>query len=107
MLHQKFLNRFVIRQIIWTVVIIYLAVTIGLVIFKGHNLLTLILPLVLFFLAYTDAFQTKHTIRKNYPIIGRLRYILESVRPELRQYFFEGELDGKPFNRRERSIVYQ
>lgn len=107
MLHQKFLNRFVIRQIIWTVVIIYLAVTIGLVIFKGHNLLTLILPLILFFLAYKDAFQTKHTIRKNYPIIGRLRYILESVRPELRQYFFEGELDGKPFNRRERSIVYQ
>lgn len=107
MLHQKFLNRFVIRQIIWTVVIIYLATTIGLVIFKDHSLFTLILPVILFILAYTDAFQTKHTIRKNYPIIGRLRYILESVRPELRQYFFEGELDGKPFNRRERSIVYQ
>src|SRR5690606_8638656 len=41
------------------------------------------------------------------PLIGRLRYVFESVRPEFRQYFFEGELDGKPFSRRQRSIVYQ
>lgn len=107
MLHQKFFNRFVIRQVIWAFVITYLIVTLYLVIFRSWSIISLILPAVLFYLAFKDAFQTKHTIRKNYPIIGRLRYILEEIRPELRQYFWEGELDGKPFNRRERSIVYQ
>jgi len=107
MLHQKFFNKFVIRQIIWAFVIVYLAVTLYLVIFKGASIYSLILPVILFSLAFTDTFQTKHTIRKNYPIIGRIRYMLEEIRPELRQYFWEGELDGKPFNRRERSIVYQ
>ena len=107
MLHQKFFNRFVIRQIIWAAVIIYLAISLFLVLFDNYNFLILIVPVILFLLAVSDGFQSKHTLRKNYPIIGRLRYVLESVRPELRQYFFEGELDGKPFNRRERSIVYQ
>lgn len=51
--------------------------------------------------------QKKHAILRNYPIIGLLRYLFESIRPELRQYFFESDLDGKPFNRRQRSIVYQ
>lgn len=67
----------------------------------------LFVPLVLLGLVAFDTFQSKHAIRKNYPLVGRLRYLFESVRPELRQYFFEGELDGKPFNRRQRSIVYQ
>src|SRR5690554_3138014 len=107
MLHQKFLNRFVIRQVIWAFIITYLAAALYVVFFNNWSYTTLIVPVVLFYLAFKDAFQTKHTIRKNYPIIGRLRYMLEEIRPELRQYFWEGELDGKPFNRRERSIVYQ
>ncbi len=51
--------------------------------------------------------QSKHSILRNYPIVGYLRYFFESFRPELRQYFFESDLDGKPFNRRQRSVVYQ
>lgn len=54
-----------------------------------------------------NIFQVKHSILRNYPVVGYLRYFLESFRPELRQYFFESDLDGKPFNRRQRSIVYQ
>ncbi len=66
------------------------------------------IPLVLGVICFYDSFiQTKHTLLSNYPLLARLRYILESVRPEFRQYFFESELDGKPFNRRQRSIVYQ
>src|SRR5690606_9180158 len=106
-LYTKFFNKFVIRQIIWAVVILYLCITILLVIFQGSSLLTLIIPVVLFVLALSDTIQKKHSIRKNYPIIGRLRYLFEGMRVELRQYFWENELDGKPFNRRERSIVYQ
>src|SRR5688572_11790633 len=51
--------------------------------------------------------QQTHAIIRNYPVIGHLRYFFESIRPEIRQYFFESDLDGKPFNRRQRSIVYQ
>jgi glutamate synthase domain-containing protein 2 len=54
-----------------------------------------------------NIFQVKHSILRNYPIVGYLRYFFESFRPEFRQYFFESDLDGKPFNRRQRSIVYQ
>lgn len=57
--------------------------------------------------AIRDTRQKKHAIIRNYPVIGHLRYWFEAVRPELRQYFFESDLDGKPFNRRQRSIVYQ
>lgn len=69
--------------------------------------LWLLLPLFLLFVAVADSIQRKHTIRRNFPIAGRLRYLFESIRPELRQYFFESDLDGKPFSRRQRSIVYQ
>lgn len=62
-------------------------------------------PLLL--LGVRDVLQKKHAIIRNYPVIGHLRYFLETIRPELRQYFFESDLDGKPFNRRQRSIVYQ
>lgn len=107
MLYKKFFNRFVIRQIIWALVIAYLGVALLMVLLKGSSLTTLIIPIILFALAFSDTIQKRHSIRKNYPIIGRLRYLFEGMRVELRQYFWENELDGKPFNRRERSIVYQ
>ncbi len=58
-------------------------------------------------LAFYHAFQKRHTILRNYPLVGYFRYLLESIRPELRQYFWESDLDGRPFNRRQRSVVYQ
>lgn len=68
-----------------------------------------VLPFTLFtaVLAVLNIRQRRHSVLRNYPIIGYARYLFESVRPELRQYFFESDLDGKPFNRRQRSIVYQ
>ncbi len=54
-----------------------------------------------------DMIQTKHALRRNYPILANLRFILEKVRPEIRQYFLESDLDGTPFNRAKRAIVYQ
>jgi glutamate synthase domain-containing protein 2 len=68
-------------------------------------LLLVSVPLLL--LAIYNTRQRKHAILRNYPIIGYLRYFLESFRPEIRQYFFESDSDGRPFNRRQRSIVYQ
>ena len=67
----------------------------------------LLLTIPLLLIAIRDIIQTKHAIIRNYPVIGHLRYFFESIRPEIRQYFIESDLDGKPFNRRQRSIVYQ
>ncbi|HYJ65476.1 MAG TPA: hypothetical protein VEV62_17165 [Parafilimonas sp.] len=67
--------------------------------------LTVSLPLLL--LAIFNIRQKKHVLLRNFPLIGYVRYFLESIRPEIRQYFFESDLDGKPFSRRQRSIVYQ
>ncbi len=53
-----------------------------------------------------DLQQTSHAILRNYPIIGHLRFLLEFVRPELRQYFIEGDHDAVPFSRSQRSLVY-
>ncbi|HTH95831.1 MAG TPA: FMN-binding glutamate synthase family protein, partial [Stellaceae bacterium] len=51
--------------------------------------------------------QRRHSILRNYPIIGYFRFIFEELRPELRQYFFESDTDGTPFNRNDRSLVYR
>ncbi len=67
--------------------------------------LILLAPILL--LGLYDAFQKKSTIRRNYPVIGRLRYLMEKVRPGVQQYFIESNIDGRPFNRNDRSIVYQ
>ncbi len=62
---------------------------------------------VLTALGIWDIAQTKHALRRNYPILANLRFLLEKVRPEIRQYFLESDLDGTPFNRIKRAVVYQ
>jgi len=62
-------------------------------------------PLIL--LGYIDIFQTKHTIRRNFPVIGHGRFLLEKFRPEIMQYFVETDIEGRPINRMFRSLVYQ
>lgn len=55
-----------------------------------------------------DLYQTRHAILRNYPILGHLRFWLEFIRPEIRQYFIEGDVEkGEPFTRAQRSVVYQ
>lgn len=54
-----------------------------------------------------DYFQTKHAVLRNFPIVGHFRYMLEAIRPEIYQYFVENDTDGVPFDRDQRSLVYQ
>jgi glutamate synthase domain-containing protein 2 len=54
-----------------------------------------------------DLAQTRHSIQRNYPVIGHFRYLIEAIRPELRQYLFEDDAVAMPFSRAQRSIVYQ
>src|SRR5262245_54179308 len=54
-----------------------------------------------------DLLQSKHSVRRNYPILANIRFMLEKIRPEIRQYFLESETDGAPFNRSKRAVAYQ
>lgn len=67
----------------------------------------LFVPLfVLAIIAINDVFQTKHTIKRNFPVIGLLRYLLEFVGPELRQYLFHDERSDRPIPRYIRTWIY-
>jgi glutamate synthase domain-containing protein 2 len=66
--------------------------------------LLILVPLIL--MGLYDMYYSNRTIRRNFPLLGRMRYILSAIGPEMRQYFIETDLDGKPFNRLQRDIVY-
>ena len=58
-------------------------------------------------LGWRDTHQTRHSVLRNYPVIGHLRFLLEFIRPEMRQYFIESDNEAAPFSRQQRSLVYQ
>lgn len=58
-------------------------------------------------LGIRDLLQESHAVLRNYPISAHIRFLLEEIRPEMRQYFFESEKDGMPFSRDTRAVVYQ
>jgi glutamate synthase domain-containing protein 2 len=58
-------------------------------------------------LGLRDTRQSRHSVLRNYPVIGHLRFLLEFVRPEIRQYFIESDREAAPFSRQQRSLVYQ
>ncbi|MEE4303112.1 MAG: FMN-binding glutamate synthase family protein, partial [Wenzhouxiangella sp.] len=58
-------------------------------------------------LGIRDASQTKHTVLRNFPIIGHFRYLIEHIRPEIQQYLVESNLDAYPVEREYRSLIYQ
>ena len=64
-----------------------------------------LIPLIL--LGIYDMVQTKHAIMRTFPLVGRGRYWMEWLRPKIYQYFVESDIDGRPFNRTERNIIYQ
>lgn len=78
-----------------------------LALFEPIALIVALPALALSAVGVRDLTQTKHSILRNYPVIGHLRYVFEHVRPEFRQYFFEGDQDEQPFSREERGLVYQ
>ena len=66
------------------------------------TLLTALLSL----LGIVDLLQDRHAVRRNYPILGNIRYLVEGIRPEIRQYLLEGDGEQLPFSRAQRSLVY-
>ncbi len=62
---------------------------------------------LLSFLGIYDLLQEAHAVRRNYPVIGNIRYLVEAIRPEIRQYLLEGDDEKLPYSRAQRSLVYQ
>ncbi len=58
-------------------------------------------------LGWRDTHQRRHSVLRNYPVIGHFRFLLEFIRPEIRQYFIESDNEAAPFSRQQRSLVYQ
>ena len=71
----------------------------------GWLALALAGPLAL--LGVYDLRQTRHSLMRNYPVIAHMRWLFEGIRPEIRQYLIESDADAFPFNREQRSLVYQ
>ena len=69
------------------------------------HLLWVVGPIVV--LGTYDILQKRHTVLRLYPVVGHFRYLLESFRPEIQQYFVESDTNGKPISREFRSLVYQ
>src|SRR6516162_3481223 len=101
------------RFIILTICAVVTALLLSIGIFD-HNpkaFDVIIVPLLIFggltLLGVRDLMQKGHAVLRNYPISAHMRFILEEIRPEMRQYFFESEKDGMPFSRDKRAVVYQ
>ncbi|RMT13911.1 putative glutamate synthase [Pseudomonas amygdali pv. mori] len=67
--------------------------------------LTLIIG-ALSLLGVFDLLQSRHAVRRNYPILGNIRYLIEGIRPEIRQYLLEADDEATPFSRAQRALVY-
>jgi len=64
-----------------------------------------VVPVV--YMGIADIVQRRQSIRINFPVLGRLRYVFEDLRPKIQQYFVESDTDGSPINRNDRSVIYQ
>ncbi len=67
--------------------------------------LLILVPILL--LGFYDMFQKSHAIMRNFPILGRGRYLMEKLRPGVQQYFIEKDTEGAPINRIDRNVVYR
>jgi len=89
----------------FAIVLLWVLSALQLVVGQASFLWVLLLS-ALVIVGISDLQQSKHAILRNYPIIGHLRFLLEFIRPELRQYFIEGDSEAVPFSRAQRSLVY-
>jgi glutamate synthase domain-containing protein 2 len=100
----EYLNK---RYLLFYIVIIVTAILIVISTFNLTYLWGLLVTLPLVLLGAWDLFQTKHNLLHNYPIVGHLRWALEGIRPQIHQYIVESNTNGKPFNRDDRTVVYE
>ena len=87
---------------------VLILINIALAVFLSANWYVVLAILLVFtIMGYQDMYQSKHAIKRIFPLFGRMRYVLEELRPKLYQYFIESDIDGRPISRVDRSTVYQ
>jgi glutamate synthase domain-containing protein 2 len=104
---RKIDRHFPVRYLAWCLAAL---LTVGFAVhywWAGHGGWIALVFAALTLIGVHDALQTEHSVLRNYPIIGHLRFLLELVRPEIRQYLVESDTEETPFSRSQRSIVYQ
>jgi glutamate synthase domain-containing protein 2 len=89
----------------FAIVVLWVLSALQLVVGQASFMWVLLLS-ALVLVGISDLQQTHHAILRNYPVIGHLRFLLEFIRPELRQYFIESDNEAVPFSRSQRSLVY-
>jgi len=102
-----FIDRYPQRYSFFLVCVLGLALSAGYFWFTRTGLAALLVLAALVLVGIRDLRQSRHAILRNYPIIGHLRFLFEYIRPEMRQYFIEGDTEAAPFSRAQRSLVYQ
>ncbi len=95
------------RNVFYRILILVIIIEILFAIFWPPGLWTLVLIVPIFLIGLRDVANKRQTIRKNFPVLGNIRYLLESIRPEIMQYFVETDTEGRPINRIFRSLIYQ
>lgn len=75
--------------------------------FQPAALIVLLAVAPFIIMGVSDMVQTKQSLKRNFPLLGRLRYVFEDLRPKIQQYFVESDTDGAPINRIDRSVIYQ
>ncbi|MEO6362963.1 MAG: FMN-binding glutamate synthase family protein [Caldimonas sp.] len=100
-------QRFPIRYSVWALCAVGLVLSALAWQRMGTSAWAVAIFLALVVLGFRDVSQERHAILRNYPVIGHMRFLLEFIRPEMRQYFIEGDNEAAPFSRQQRSLVYQ
>ncbi|EWS52850.1 FMN-binding glutamate synthase family protein [Methylibium sp. Pch-M] len=100
-------EHFPIRYVVWLACAVGALLSALVWVVTGSGGLVLLVFLALVGTGVHDVRQSRHSVLRNYPVIGHLRFFFEFIRPEMRQYFIEGDNEAAPFSRQQRSLVYQ
>ena len=95
------------RYTFYKLSIAVLVTTVLISVFWHPFIWSLLITVPVIFVGVMDILSSRHTIRRNFPVIGNFRFMLERVRPEIMQYFVETDTEGRPLNGLMRSLVYQ
>src|SRR3954463_5800310 len=108
---ETLLTPFSPRFIVLTICCVVTVLLTGVGIVDHKVIKIVVVPIIIFgalsLLGFRDLLQENHAVLRNYPISAHIRFLLEEIRPEMRQYFFESEKDGMPFSRDTRAVIYQ
>ncbi|MBS3666418.1 FMN-binding glutamate synthase family protein [Vreelandella boliviensis] len=107
MIEARGLTRIPLRNAVFVACLILLLVSLVGVVFSLAWIWGVVIFGMLAGLGLHDLRQTRRTVSRNYPVLAHFRYVLESIGPEIRQYFIQSDLDERPFSREQRAVVYQ